>query len=62
MNFAWALVYNVALIPVAAGCFFAVAQWRLSPAWAALAMAGSSVSVVLSSLALRLPEVRFCKR
>lgn len=57
LNFAWAAIYNVALIPVAAGVFFSIAQWRLSPVWAAAAMAGSSVSVVLSSLALRLPEV-----
>ncbi|KAK5940139.1 hypothetical protein PMZ80_007558 [Knufia obscura] len=59
LNFAWAAVYNVSLIPVAAGVFFPIAQWRLSPVWAAAAMAGSSVSVVLSSLALRLPEVTF---
>ena len=58
MNFAWAAIYNVALIPVAAGVFFPINQWRLSPVWAAAAMAGSSVSVVLSSLALRLPEMR----
>ena len=44
---------------LAAGVFFPISQWRLSPAWAALAMALSSVSVVLSSLALRLPEIRF---
>lgn len=55
LNFAWAAVYNVALIPVAAGVFFPISQWRLSPVWAAAAMAGSSVSVVLSSLALRVP-------
>lgn len=61
LNFAWAAIYNVALIPVAAGVFFPIAQWRLSPVWAAAAMAGSSVSVVLSSLALKLPEVRFRK-
>ena len=55
MNFAWALVYNVVLIPVAAGVFFKIRDdgWRLGPVWAAAAMAGSSVSVVLSSLALR---------
>lgn len=66
MNFAWALVYNVCLIPVAAGVFYPIVSghstgmdgelvpthWRLSPVWAALAMACSSVSVVCSSLAL----------
>lgn len=62
LNFAWAAVYNVALIPVAAGIFFPVAHWRLSPVWAAAAMAGSSVSVVLSSMALRLPEIRLARR
>lgn len=59
LNFAWSAVYNIALIPVAAGVLFPIAQWRLSPVWAAAAMAGSSVSVVLSSLALKLPELRF---
>ena len=64
MNFAWAAVYNVCLIPVAAGVFFAVSAndhhggWRLGPVWASAAMAASSVSVVMSSLALRLPEMK----
>jgi len=62
LNFAWSAIYNVALIPVAAGVFFPIAQWRLSPVWAAAAMAGSSVSVVLSSLALKLPEIRFGRK
>lgn len=55
-NFAWAVVYNVILVPVAAGCFFWVKDggWRLGPVWGSAAMAGSSVCVVLSSLALRL--------
>ncbi|MCJ1473789.1 hypothetical protein MMC13_002440 [Lambiella insularis] len=54
-NFAWALGYNVLLVPVAAGVLFAVGGggWRLGPVWASAAMAGSSVSVVASSLALR---------
>ncbi|KAF9513562.1 hypothetical protein BS47DRAFT_1457376 [Hydnum rufescens UP504] len=54
MNFGWALVYNVALIPVAAGAFYAHNHARLPPVWSALAMALSSVSVVLSSLALQI--------
>jgi P-type E1-E2 ATPase len=64
LNFAWAAVYNVCLIPVAAGVFFPIgandqhAGWRLSPVWASAAMALSSISVVLSSLALKLPEIR----
>ncbi|MCJ1286957.1 hypothetical protein MMC26_006304 [Xylographa opegraphella] len=54
-NFAWALAYNVVLVPVAAGVLFEVAGggWRLGPVWASAAMALSSVSVVTSSLALR---------
>ncbi|KAI9757925.1 MAG: Crossover junction endonuclease mus81 [Chaenotheca gracillima] len=58
-NFAWALVYNVCMVPLAAGVLFPIVtgsgegHWRLSPVWASAAMALSSVSVVLSSLALR---------
>ena len=57
-NFVWAGVYNVCLVPVAAGVFYTVGGrgWRLGPVWASAAMAASSVSVVTSSLALRLPE------
>ncbi|RMZ86427.1 hypothetical protein DV736_g6347, partial [Chaetothyriales sp. CBS 134916] len=63
-NFMWAAVYNVVLVPVAAGVLCKVGDghggiWRLSPVWASVAMACSSVSVVASSLALRLPEVRW---
>lgn len=54
-NFLWALAYNVCLVPVAAGVLFGVRDggWRLGPVWGSAAMAGSSVSVVASSLALR---------
>jgi cation transport ATPase len=70
MNFGWAVVYNLCLVPVAAGVFYPIVSghkmhmggegdmvmadthWRLSPVWAALAMALSSISVVCSSLAL----------
>ena len=54
-NFGWAVVYNVILIPVAAGVCFRVREdgWRLSPVWGSAAMAGSSLCVVTSSLALR---------
>ncbi|KIW10478.1 hypothetical protein PV08_11442 [Exophiala spinifera] len=63
LNFAWAAVYNLCLVPVAAGVFYAIGAnhdhggWRLGPVWASVAMAASSVSVVTSSLALKLPEL-----
>ncbi|KAJ1308973.1 hypothetical protein OPQ81_004656 [Rhizoctonia solani] len=49
LNFAWALVYNVAMIPVAAGAFYALGHTRIPPVWSALAMALSSVSVVAAA-------------
>jgi len=56
-NFGWALVYNVIAIPVAAGVLYPITNngnhVRLDPVWASLAMALSSISVVLSSLALK---------
>ncbi|KAK6517131.1 hypothetical protein TWF506_007008 [Arthrobotrys conoides] len=52
-NFFWAAVYNVIGIPIAAGVLYGYKRTRLDPSWAALAMAGSSVSVVGSSLLLR---------
>ena len=54
MNFVWALGYNTLMIPVAAGILYP--WWRVAlPPWlAGLAMALSSVSVVVSSLHLKL--------
>ncbi|KAH6605849.1 copper transporting p-type atpase [Trichoderma cornu-damae] len=58
INFGWAAVYNVCAIPIAAGCLYAIktpsgSHVKLDPVWASLAMALSSISVVLSSLSLR---------
>ncbi|CEP64121.1 heavy metal translocating P-type ATPase LALA0_S10e02872g [Lachancea lanzarotensis] len=53
-NFAWALIYNMIGIPIAAGVIYPYNNTRLSPVWASAAMAASSVSVVMSSLALRM--------
>ncbi len=52
-NLFFAFVYNVAGIPVAAGAFFPVFGWLLSPIVAAAAMAASSVSVIANALRLR---------
>ena len=52
-NLFWAFIYNLTAIPIAAGILYPFTGWLLNPAWAALAMAFSSVSVVLNSLAMR---------
>ncbi len=52
-NLAWAIGYNVLLIPLAAGVFFPVLGLGLPPSLAAAAMALSSVTVVFNSLRLR---------
>ena len=51
INLFWAFIYNIVGIPIAAG-IFAWAGLTLSPELAGLAMACSSVSVVMSSLLL----------
>lgn len=52
-NLFWALVYNVAGIPIAAGVFYPIFGWQLRPEIAGAAMALSSVSVVTNSLLLK---------
>ena len=51
-NLFWALAYNVVAIPLAAGAFYPSHGILLSPVLASLAMAFSSVSVVMNSLRL----------
>uniref|UniRef100_A0A0B7KMP0 HMA domain-containing protein n=1 Tax=Bionectria ochroleuca TaxID=29856 RepID=A0A0B7KMP0_BIOOC len=64
-NFAWAGIYNLVALPIAAGVIYPVrsngSYTRLDPVWASLAMALSSLSVICSSLLLRttLPLVGF---
>ena len=55
LNFFWAFIYNCLMIPLAAGLFVAApGHPTLEPMYAGLAMASSSLSVMLSSLALKL--------
>ena len=56
LNLFWALIYNVIGVPIAAGVFVGFGL-QLSPEFAALAMAFSSVSVVTSSLLLNKAKI-----
>ena len=49
----WALFYNGIGIPLAAGVFFPLTSWQLSPMFGAAAMSLSSVCVVSNALRLR---------
>ena len=52
-NLFWAFAYNVVGIPLAGGALYPVFGLLLSPVFAGLAMAFSSVSVVGNSLRLK---------
>ncbi|MGD9664048.1 MAG: copper-translocating P-type ATPase [Novosphingobium sp.] len=52
-NLFFALVYNAAGVPVAAGVLYPVLGLLISPMFAAFAMSASSISVVLNALRLR---------
>ncbi|HXP22604.1 MAG TPA: HAD-IC family P-type ATPase, partial [Candidatus Sulfotelmatobacter sp.] len=52
-NLAFAFVYNLLGIPIAAGIFYPVWHWLLSPMIASAAMSFSSVSVITNALRLR---------
>ena len=56
LNFVWAIGYNVLGIPLAAGLFYPLYNILIPPMYAGFAMAMSSVSVVCSSLLLRIIE------
>ncbi len=53
-NLFWAFFYNSIGIPLAAGVFFSVLGWKLSPMFGAAAMSLSSVCVVSNALRLKL--------
>jgi Cu+-exporting ATPase len=52
-NLFWAFAYNIVLIPLAAGVWYPLFGWQLSPVVAAAAMGLSSVTVVSNALRLR---------
>jgi Cu2+-exporting ATPase len=52
-NLAWATVYNVLAIPVAAGAFYHSLGWVLAPQVSALLMSGSSIFVAVNAVSLR---------
>jgi heavy metal translocating P-type ATPase len=53
-NLFWALFYNTLGIPLAAGIFYPLLGWKLSPMFAAAAMSLSSVCVVSNALRLKM--------
>lgn len=57
-NLFWAFIYNTVGIPVAAGALYPVWGVLLNPMFAGLAMAGSSVSVVMNSLRLKTLRIK----
>ena len=58
----WALFYNGIGIPLAAGVFFPLTGWQLSPMFGAAAMSLSSVCVVSNALRLRTFKPKVAKK
>jgi len=56
-NLFWAFFYNIVGIPLAGGLFYPILGWMLNPAFAGLAMAFSSVSVVGNSLRIKAKKI-----
>ncbi len=56
-NLFWAFIYNIVGIPLAAGVFYPLFGWLLSPVFAGFAMAMSSVSVVSNSLRIKTKQL-----
>jgi Cu2+-exporting ATPase len=58
-NLAWASVYNLAAIPVAAGVFYSSLGWSLRPEVSAILMSLSSIFVAVNAVLLKRAERRF---
>lgn len=56
-NLAWATVYNLLAIPVAAGVFYHSLGWSLRPEVSALLMSASSIIVALNAVSLRRAKI-----
>jgi cation transport ATPase len=56
-NLFWAFIYNIIGIPLAGGLFYPIFGWTLSPVFAGMAMALSSVSVVSNSLRIKTKKI-----
>ena len=58
-NLFWAFFYNCIGIPLAAGVFYSLLQWKLNPMFASAAMSLSSLFVVTNALRLRFFRPRY---
>jgi Cu2+-exporting ATPase len=58
-NLAWATMYNLLAIPVAAGVFYSKWGWSLRPEVSALLMSASSIIVAVNAMSLRRTEQMF---
>lgn len=57
-NLFWAFFYNVALMPLAAGAYYAINGWSMHPVLGACAMSLSSFCVVMNALRLNFKQIR----
>ena len=61
-NLFWAFIYNIVLIPVAAGAYVNLTGWTMNPMLGAAAMSLSSVCVCMNALRLNLFDIHSTQR